>query len=92
MSPPHFGLKLNNLERTPEMATVCVVCRLPDPDENHVAIEAIRAVWPDANIVGQWLTANELFPESGQCKDCGDPLNQPSLMQRCRVRHQVLPA
>jgi hypothetical protein len=55
----------------------------------EVAIRAVRAVWRDAKIIGQWLTADVLFPGSGQCKDCGDPLNQPGLMQRCRDRHQV---
>ena len=59
----------------------------PAAEDIGVAVEAIRAVWPDAKIIGQWLTADELFPGSGQCKDCGDPLNQPGLMQRCRGRH-----
>jgi putative DNA primase/helicase len=30
-----------------------------------------------------------LFPGSGQCKDCGDPVNQPGLTQRCQGRHQT---
>jgi hypothetical protein len=64
---------------------------LLDHDEHHVAVDAIRAVWPDAEIVDQWLTADELFPGSGQCKDCGDPLNGTALMQRCRGRHQADP-
>jgi hypothetical protein len=59
----------------------------PASGDIEVAIQAIRTVWPDAEIIGQWLTADELFPGSGQCKDCGDPLNQPGLMQRCRGRH-----
>jgi hypothetical protein len=62
------------------------------PDEHQSAVETIRTAWPDAEIIGQWLTADELFPGSGQCKDCGDPLNGPGLMQRCRGRHQVMPA
>jgi hypothetical protein len=60
-----------------------------DPE---VAVEAVRAVWPDAEIIGQWLTADELFRGGGQCKDCGDPLNGTGLMQRCRGRHIVMPA
>jgi hypothetical protein len=36
--------------------------------------------------------ADFLFAGSNQCKDCGDPLNGPGLMQRCRGRHQVIPA
>jgi hypothetical protein len=74
------------------------VGRLTNPREKNVmntagdlevAIQAVRTVWPDAQIIGQWLTADELFPGSGQCKDCGDPLNGPGLMQRCRSNHKV---
>jgi hypothetical protein len=43
----------------------------------------------DGAIVGQF-TADELSPRSGLCKDCGDPLNAPGLMQRCRGRHQAV--
>jgi hypothetical protein len=73
-------------------STICMFCRLPVDDEHHVPVETIRAGWPDAEVVGQWLTKDELFPGSGLCKDCGDPLNQPGLMQRCRGRHNVMPA
>jgi hypothetical protein len=61
----------------------------PAAGDIEKAIEAVRTVWPGAEMVAQWLTAHELFPGSGQCKDCGDPLNGPSLMQRCRGRHNV---
>ena len=64
----------------------------PPGGDTEVAVSAVRSVWPDAKVIGQWLTADELFPGSGQCKDCGDPLNQPGLMQRCRARHNVMPA
>jgi hypothetical protein len=70
---------------------ICMLCRLPVNDEHHVAVELIRAVWPGGEVLGQWLTTDELFPGSGQCKDCGDPLNQPGLMQRCRGRHEAVP-
>jgi hypothetical protein len=61
----------------------------PPAGNAEVAVKVIQAVWPDAKVVGQWLRKDELFPGSGQCKDCGDPLNGPSLMQRCRGRHNV---
>jgi hypothetical protein len=64
----------------------------PPAGDIEIAVKATRAVWPDAEIVDHWLTADELFPGSGQCKNCGDPLNQPGLMQRCRGRHNVMPA
>ena len=60
----------------------------PPGGDTEVAVSAVRSVWPDAKVIGQWLSAVELFPGSGQCKDCGDPLNQPGLTQRCRGRHQ----
>lgn len=63
----------------------------PPAGDIEVAVKVIQAVWPDAKVIGHWLTADELFPDSGQCKDCGDPLNQPALMQRCRLRHNVMP-
>ena len=58
-------------------------------DEHQAAVETIRTLL-GAEVVSQWLTADELFPGSGQCKDCGDPLNQPGLTQRCRGRHAVV--
>jgi hypothetical protein len=81
----------------------CTICYQPmtlieDGQTTHpagdieVAVQVVRTVWPGAEVVGQWLTADELFRGSGQCKDCGDPLNQPGLMQRCRGRHQVMRA
>jgi hypothetical protein len=63
----------------------------PPAGDIEKAVEVIRAVWPDAEVIGEWLTEEELFPGSGQCKDCGDPLNRPGLTQRCRGRHQVMP-
>jgi hypothetical protein len=73
-------------------STICIFCRLPVNDEHHVAIETVRALLPGSEVAGRWLAKDELFPGSGQCKDCGDPLNQPGLMQRCQGRHQVMPA
>jgi hypothetical protein len=59
----------------------------PPAGDAEVAVGVIRHVWPDAEVVAQWLAKDELFPGSSQCKDCGDPLNGPGLMQRCRGRH-----
>lgn len=73
-------------------STICVICRLSVNDDDHVAVGNHPSATPGAEVVGQWLTKDELFPGSGQCKDCGDPLNQPGLMQRCRGRHNVNPA
>jgi hypothetical protein len=86
--------------------STCSACRQPmtlieDGQTTHpscdtpagdieVAVRALRTVWPHAEIAAQWLTADELSPGSGQCRDCGDPLNGPGLMQRCRGRHQVV--
>ena len=70
-------------------ATICMLCHLPVNDEHHVPAETIRTLL-GAEVIGQWLAKDELFPGSGQCKDCGDPLNGPGLMQRCRDRHQVM--
>jgi hypothetical protein len=64
----------------------------PPAGDTEIALKAIRAVWPDAEVVGEWLVKDELFPGSGLCKECGDPLNQPRLTQRCQGRHRVLPA
>lgn len=86
--------------------TTCKTCSLPmvliedgqtthpncDPPSGNIepATNAVRTAWPNAKITSQWLAENELFPGSGQCKDCGDPLNGPSLMQRCGSRHQAV--
>ena len=94
--PGLFGPLPNDLEKYTEMttatdnasSTICMFCRLPVNDEHHVPAETIRALLPGSEVVAQWLTKDELFPGSGQCKDRGDPLNQPGLMQRCRGRHQ----
>ena len=59
-------------------------------DEHQSAVETIQALMPSAKILWQWLTEDELFPGSGQCKDCGDPLNQPGLLSRCAARHKVV--
>jgi hypothetical protein len=58
----------------------------------EVAVETIRALLPGAEVVGQWHVGDELILGSGLCKDCGDPLNQSGLTQRCRGRHQVVRA
>jgi hypothetical protein len=72
-------------------STICMLRGMPVNDEHHIPVETIRALMPGAEVVAQWLTKDELFPGSGQCKDCGDPLNGPGLTQRCRGRHQVMP-
>jgi hypothetical protein len=64
----------------------------PPAGDIEIAVKSVRSVWPGAEIVGQWHVKDELFPGSGLCKDCGDPLDGPGLMQRCRDRHRVLPA
>ena len=69
-------------------STTCMLCRLPVNNEHHVPVETIRALLPGSEVVAQWLTKDELFPGTGQCKDCGDPLNGLGVMQRCRGRHQ----
>src|SRR4029453_6673853 len=45
------------------------------PSQRNIgpATNAVRTSWPNAKITSQWLTKDELFPGSGQCKDCGDP-------------------
>ena len=77
---------------TRNSTTTRIFRRLPVNDEHHIAVETIRTLLPGSEVVGQWLAEDELFPGSGQCRDCGDPLNQPGLMQRCQGRHQVVPA
>ena len=54
-----------------------------------VLTDTTRTLPPSADLFDE---DSELFPGSRQCKDCGDPLNQPGLMQRCRGRHNVMPA
>jgi hypothetical protein len=68
---------------------ICVACNQPmlavepdqithpscDPDDTSLPILSLDEI-------------NQLIGDQGRCLDCGDPLNQPGLMQRCRGRHK----
>jgi hypothetical protein len=46
-----------------------------DPDDTPLPVLSIEEI-------------TELIGDLGRCADCGEPVNGPSLMQRCRGRHQ----